>query len=130
MAPNKFVLIIPRRFSAPSPVHADQDSGRGRSGVEGTAEVTANKTARCVGKEVVRKYGPIFVAEVVVITFQKRRPLRREPPFNATTNRPACSGLGGAAKVTGNVKLTTEATTEAGDLCLYFTPDHAALAVD
>ena len=86
MAPNSFVLI-PRRFAAPSPVHADQDSGRGRSGAEGTAEVTATST------EAVRKYGPILVAEVVVITFQKRRPAPREHPFNATTGRPACSGF-------------------------------------
>jgi hypothetical protein len=117
------VLIKPRRFAPPSPVHADQDSGRGRFGVEATAEVTAT------GTEAVRKYGPIFVAEIVVITFQKRRPLRREPPFNATTSRPACSGLGGAAKVTVT-NYTTEATTEAGDLCLYMTPDHAALGVE
>jgi hypothetical protein len=34
---------------------------------------------------------------------------------------------GGAAKVTGNVIMTTEATTDAGELCLYFTPDRAAL---
>ena len=39
------------RFSIPSapgpgsPIHADQDSGRGRFGVEAAAEVTANKTA-------------------------------------------------------------------------------------
>jgi hypothetical protein len=81
---------------AESVVHADQDSGRGRFGVEATAEVTATRT------EVGRKYGPIAVAEVVVITFKKRRPLWREPPFKARTNRPACSGLGGAAKVTVN----------------------------
>jgi hypothetical protein len=71
-----------------SPIHADQDSGRGRFGVEGAVEVD-DFTLKAV--EVVP--GPIVVAEVVVITFQKRRPLRREPPFNATTNRPACSGL-------------------------------------
>ena len=29
-----------------SPIHADQDSGRGRFGVEAAAEVTANKTVR------------------------------------------------------------------------------------
>ena len=33
------VLLLPG-----SPIHADQDSGRGRFGVEAAAEVTANKT--------------------------------------------------------------------------------------
>ena len=68
------------RFLLPEPVvHADQDSGLGRFGAEGA---DASWTGR-------GEYGAIARAEVHPIPFQKRRPVRREHPFNATTNRPA-----------------------------------------
>ena len=38
-------LLVHRRRSAPSPVHADQDSGRGRFGAEATAEITVRDDA-------------------------------------------------------------------------------------
>ena len=45
--------------------------------------------------------------------------MRREHPFNATTNRPACSGPVGTA----NVKTTN------GDVCTVLGPGGAALEV-
>ena len=65
--------------SPESVVHADQDSGLGCFGVQGTAGRTGNRG----------EYSPTVRAEVHVITFEKCRPARREHPFNATTDRPA-----------------------------------------
>jgi hypothetical protein len=69
-----------RKLRSPeSVVHADQGSGLGCFGAPGTAGRTGNR-GEC---------SPTVRAEVHVITFQKRRPARREHPFNATTDRPA-----------------------------------------
>ena len=64
-------------------------------------------------------YIAIGRAEVHVVAFQKCRPMRREHPFNATTNRPACSGPVGTA----NVKTTNV------DVCTVLGPGGAALEV-
>src|SRR6476620_9782161 len=83
-----------------SVVHADQDSGRGRFGTEGTTSRTGN--------EVRGDYIAIGRAEVHVVAFEKCRPMRREHPFNATTNRPACSGPVGTANIkTSNGEVGT-----------------------
>src|SRR5262245_29678083 len=94
MAPNSFVLP-PGRFAPPSPVHADQDTGRGRLGAEGTAACTDTKGGG-------GGYKAIMVAEVIVVAFQERRPAPREHPFNATTGGPACSGLRDAVAERGS----------------------------
>src|SRR4029077_20764843 len=84
--------VLVRRFPPiESVVHADQDSGRGRFGTEGTTSGTGNDARG--------DYIAIGRAEVHVVAFQKCRPMRREHPFNATTNRPACSGPVGTANV-------------------------------
>ena len=92
-------------------VHADQDSGRGRFGTEATTNGT-DRTDR-------GDYIAIGRAEVHVVAFQKCRPMRREHPFNATTNRPACSGPVGTA----NLKTTN------GEVCTVLGPGGAALKV-
>ena len=95
-----------------SVVHADQDSGRGRFGTEGTTSGT-DRDGR--GGD----YIAIGRAEVHVVAFQKCRPMRREHPFNATTNRPACSGPVGTA----NLKTINV------DVCTVLGPGGAALEV-
>ena len=62
--------------SPESVVHANQNSALGR--FDAAAGQTGNSA----------EYG-VARAEVHVITFQKCRPVRREHPFNATTDRPA-----------------------------------------
>ena len=88
-----------------SVIQANQNSSLGRFGVEG-----ADDAATC------RVQCPISRAEVHVISFQKRRPLRGEHPFDAAADRPTCSGLGGLA----NLK------TIEGDVCTGMTPGRAA----
>ena len=61
-----------------SVVHADQGSGRGRFGAEGTTSRTGNRG----------DYSMIVRVEIHVVALQKRRPARREHPFNATAGRP------------------------------------------
>src|SRR4029079_2183568 len=94
-----------------SVVHADQDSGRGRFGTEGTTSGTGN--------DVRGDYIAIGRAEVHVVAFQKCRPMRREHPFNATTHCPARSGPGGTASV----------ETSNGDVRTVLGPGGAALEV-
>src|SRR5262249_43237912 len=73
------VFVLIRRFAPPeSVVHADQGSSRGRFGAEGTTTRTGHRG----------DYSLIDRAEVHVVAFQKRRPARREHPFNATAGRP------------------------------------------
>src|SRR5262249_28114238 len=95
---------------AESVIHADQDSGRFRMGVEVTNTI---KTVRV-------EYSMIVRAEVHIVAFQERRPAPHEHPFNATTGRPTCSGPGDAA----NIKTIN------GDVCTVLSPGHAALTVD
>src|SRR5262249_53305345 len=75
--------LIRRCFALAKPaesvIHADQDSGSFRVGVE---ETTPNRTGK-------GEYSYIVRADVHVVSFQKRRPAPREHPFNAATGRPA-----------------------------------------
>src|SRR4029077_14017387 len=64
-----------------SVIHADQDTGRGRFVTKATTKLTDRADRG--------DYIAIGRAEVHVVAFQKCRPVRREHPFNATTNRPA-----------------------------------------
>jgi hypothetical protein len=81
--------VLVRRFSPiESVVHADQDSGRGRFGTEGTTGGTDSDERG--------DYIAIVRAEVHVVAFQKC--------FNAGTCCPACSGPGETANVRTSVK--------------------------
>ena len=62
----------------------------------------------------------IIVAQVHVVAFKERRPIRREHPFNTATGRPACSG----------VAVTAEGQTSYGDVCAGLNPSRAALTVE
>ena len=103
-------MLVWRFSPIESVVHADQDSGRGRLGTEGTTSGT-DRDER--GDHIV-----IVRAEVHVVAFQKCRPVRCEHPFNASTGPPACSGPGDTA----NVKTIN------GDICTVLSPGRAALS--
>src|SRR5262245_22996746 len=113
IAPKLVCLIRCLALAKPveSVIHADQDSGRFRMGVEVTNTI---KTVRV-------EYSMIVRAEVHVVAFQKRRPAPRKHPFNATTGRPTCSGP---------ITEITEVKTSKGYVCTGFNPGNAALTVE
>jgi hypothetical protein len=76
-----------------SVVHTDQGGGRSSFGAQSTASRTGGGGRR--------KYSPIARAEIVVIAFDKHRPLRRKSIFPATANRPAGFGIGDRARING-----------------------------
>src|ERR1022692_1857099 len=92
-------------------VHTDQDITLGRFGGDGVDG--------CAGADDGHAHAARVRAEVHVITFQKRRPVRCEHPFNATTDRPAGPGVGGLA--------TNKRTAE---VCTCMSPGGAALKVE
>ena len=93
-----------------SVVHARQKSDLGRFATEAAA-------GRAEGR---LECGPISRTEIHVISFQKCRPLRREHPFGATADSPACSGVGGLA----NLK------TIEGNVCTGMSPRSTALEIE
>src|SRR5450830_737366 len=90
-------------------VHTDQDITLGRFGGNGVYNRRVHTSSHAARVR----------AEVHVITFQKRRPVRCEHPFDATTNRPAGPGVRGLA--------TSKRTAE---VCTCMSPCSAALKVE
>src|SRR5437899_1394649 len=110
MPSNQLVLV--RRFPPIEPVvHADQNSGCFCVGVEETTSHTDSGAEHIM----------IVRAEVHVVAFQKRRPVRREHPFNATTCCPTCSGP---------ITHIAEVNASKGYVCFGIGPGYAALTVD
>src|SRR3974377_1139245 len=96
------------RLISESVVDTKQDSCLGRFGANRVDNATgASHAAR--GR-----------AEVHVITFQKRRQMRREHPFTAHSNRPTRSGLGGLAILNAGVS----------NVCACMAPCSTALEVE